>query len=151
MEERHVEILLEDIRGKFDLVLEGHDVLRHEIQRTREELNDKIDLNTVKIEALNDKIDSVDQRLGDKIDSVDQRLGDKIDSVDQQLSKKIDSVDQRLGDKIDSVDQQLGDKIDDNGVKTEALGAKIDAVATDLSDHRRDTELHNHYRVCEKP
>ncbi len=93
MEERHVEILLEDIRGKFDLVLEGHDVLRHEIQRTREELNEKIDFNTTMIKALNEKIDEVDERLG----------------------------------------------------------SKLDAVAADLSDHRRDTELHSHYRVCEKP
>jgi hypothetical protein len=79
MEERHVGILPEDIRGKFDLVLEGHDVPRHEIQRTREELNEKIDV-------------------------VDERLG-----------------------------------------------SKIDAVAADLSDYRRDTELHSHCRVCEKP
>jgi chromosome segregation ATPase len=118
MEERHVEILLEDIRGKFDLVLEGHDVLRHEIQRTRVELHEKIDLNTMKIEALNEKIDTVDQRLSEKIDTVDQRLSEKID---------------------------------DNGVKIETLGEKLDAVAADLSDHRRDTELHGKYRVCEKP
>ena len=38
MEKDHLEILLEDIRGKFDLVLEGHDVLRKEIRDTREEL-----------------------------------------------------------------------------------------------------------------
>jgi vacuolar-type H+-ATPase subunit I/STV1 len=93
MEERHVGILPEDIRGKFDLVLEGHDVPRHEIQRTREELNEKIDLNTTMIKALNEKIDEVDERLG----------------------------------------------------------SKIDAVAADLSDYRRDTELHSHCRVCEKP
>ncbi len=126
MEEKHLEILLEDISGKFDLVLEGHGVLRHEIQRTREELNEKIDLNTTMIKALNEKIDGVDQRLSAKIDSVDQRLCAKIDSVDQCLNAKIDAVDKRLGD-------------------------KLDGVAADLADHRQDTELHGHYRVCEKP
>lgn len=93
MEEKYVEIFLEDIRGKFDLVLEGHDVLRHEIQRTRDELNEKIDFNTTMIKALNNKIDSVEQ----------------------------------------------------------GLSTKLDAIATDLSDHRQDTELHGRYRVSEKP
>jgi hypothetical protein len=137
MEEKHLEILLEDISGKFDLVLEGHDVLRHEIQRTREELSEKIDLNTTMIKALNEKIDGVDQRLSAKIDLVDQRLCAKIDSVDQRLCAKIDSVDQRFNAKIDAVDKRLGDK--------------LDVFAADLADHRQDTELHGHYRVCEKP
>ena len=104
MEEKYVEIFLEDIRGKFDLVLEGHDVLRHEIQRTRDELNEKIDFNTTMIKVLNNKIDSVDQRLSEKIDSVEQ-----------------------------------------------GLSTKLDAIATDLSDHRQDTELHGRYQVSEKP
>ena len=41
MEEDHLEILLEDIRGKFDLVLEGHDVLRREVREFRDESNAK--------------------------------------------------------------------------------------------------------------
>ena len=32
MEKDNLEIQLEDIRGKFDLVLEGHDVLHKEIE-----------------------------------------------------------------------------------------------------------------------
>jgi len=42
MDKDHLEILLEDIRGKFDLVLEGNDTLRKEIRDTREELCEKI-------------------------------------------------------------------------------------------------------------
>ena len=38
MEKDNLEILLEDIRGKFALVLEGHEVLRKEIRDTREDL-----------------------------------------------------------------------------------------------------------------
>ena len=44
MEKDHLEILLEDIRGKFDLVLEGHDTLCKEIRDTSEELCEKISL-----------------------------------------------------------------------------------------------------------
>ncbi len=63
MEKDNLEILLEDIRGKFDLVLEGHDLLRKEIRDTREELCEKI-------EFLDFKIDAVGDELGRKIDAV---------------------------------------------------------------------------------
>jgi len=93
MKKDQLEILLEDIRGKFDLVLEGHDVLRMEIRDTREELCEKINLVDFKVGVLNQKIDDVENRLS----------------------------------------------------------RKIDAVATDLSAHRRDTEAHpSLYKVKEE-
>jgi hypothetical protein len=70
MEKDHLEILLEDIRGKFDLVLEGHDVLHKEIRDTREELCEKVNLVDFKVETLNQKIDGVRDELGEKIDAV---------------------------------------------------------------------------------
>ena len=70
MDKDHLEILLEDIRGKFDLVLEGHDVLHKEIRDTREELCEKISLVDFKVETLNQKIDGVRDTLGQKIDAV---------------------------------------------------------------------------------
>jgi outer membrane murein-binding lipoprotein Lpp len=66
----NLEIILEDIRGKFELVLEGHASLRQEIRNTREELSEKIDLVDFKVETLNRKIDDVDARLSGKIDAV---------------------------------------------------------------------------------
>jgi len=57
----------------------------------------------IDIRRLNDKMESVDQKLSTKIESADQKLSAKIDSVDQKLSAKIDSVDQKLSAKIDSV------------------------------------------------
>jgi hypothetical protein len=59
MEKDHLEILLEDIRGKFDLVLEGHDVLHKEIRDTREELCEKVNLVDFKVDVLDKKIDAV--------------------------------------------------------------------------------------------
>jgi len=44
MEKDNLEIVLENILGKFELVLEGHDALRKEIRDTREDLGEKIDL-----------------------------------------------------------------------------------------------------------
>lgn len=92
MEKDHLEILLEDIRGKFDLVLEGHDVLRKEIKESRDESNAKHEHTAFLIDTLNKKIDSVDTRLNDKIDSVEARLNNKIDTVETRLSGKIDAV-----------------------------------------------------------
>ena len=79
-------MLLEDIRGKFDLVLEGHDGLRKEIRDTREELCEKINLVDFKVETLNQKIDGVKDNLNQKIDGVENRLTQKIDAVAEDLS-----------------------------------------------------------------
>lgn len=117
MEKDHLEILLEDIRGKFDLVLEGHDLLHKEIKDTRKELCEKINLVDFKVGVVNDKIDAVEARLDKKIDTVEVNLSRKIDVVEARLDKKIDTVEANLG-------------------------RKIDAVAADLAAHRRDTEAH---------
>jgi homoserine dehydrogenase len=70
LEKDHLEILLEDIRSKFDLVLEGHDVLHKEIIDTREELCEKINLVDFKVETLNKKIDNVERSLTQEIKAV---------------------------------------------------------------------------------
>ncbi len=125
MDKDHLEILLEDIRGKFDLVLEGHDVLHKEIRDTREELCEKINSVDFKVETLNQKIDGVRDDLNQKIDGVRDTLGQKIDGVRDDLNQKIDGV-------------------------RDTLGQKIDAVAADLAAHRRDTEAHpSVYKVKE--
>jgi hypothetical protein len=86
MEKDNLEILLEDIRGKFDLVLEGHDVLHKEIRDTRKELCEKINLVDFKVGVLNQKIDGVHDKLDQKIDSVRDELGQKIDAVAVDLA-----------------------------------------------------------------
>ncbi len=91
MEKEHLEMILEDINGKFDLVLEGYAALDKKLDTRFDELNEKVENNSFKIGVLNQKIDAVD----------------------------------------------------------ESLTKKIDAVAVDLSAHRRDTELHRGYQVRE--
>jgi hypothetical protein len=70
MEKDNLEILLEDIRGKFDLVLEGHSSLHKCIEKAEQNLNDKISLVDFKVGVLNQKIDGVRNELGQKIDDV---------------------------------------------------------------------------------
>jgi len=143
MEKDHLEILLEDIRGKFDLVLEGHDTLHKEIRDTREELCEKINLVDFKVETLNQKVDGVRDDLTRKVDGVRDDLTRKIDGVRDDLNQKIDGVESRLSNEIRATNQ----KIDSVEVR---LSEKIDAVAADLSAHRADTESHRTgYRISE--
>jgi len=86
MEKDHQEVLLEEIREKFDLVLEGHGALHKEIRDTREELCEKINLVDFKVEVLNQKIDGVHDQLNQKIDGVEARLTQKIDAVASDLT-----------------------------------------------------------------
>ena len=74
-----IAIILEDIRGKFDLVLEGHEALKSYMDRPYEALDRKIDKNTFLIGALNDKIDNVRTELCGEIQEVRSELGGKID------------------------------------------------------------------------
>jgi hypothetical protein len=68
MEQSHLEILLEDIRSKFELVLEGHSVLNNKIDAFRAESNEKHDQTAFQIKILNNKIDAVREESNEKHD-----------------------------------------------------------------------------------
>jgi len=147
MEKNQLEILLEDIRGKFDLVLEGHDALRQEIRDARAESNEKHDLTAVQIMALSKKIDDETGKLSKKIDDETGRLSKKIDDETGKLYRKIDDETGKLYQKIDDETGRLSKKIDD---ETGKLSKKIDAISVDLAEHRADTEKHRAaYKVSE--
>ena len=59
MEKGNLEMILEDINGKFDLVLEGYAALDKKLDTRFDELNEKIENNSFKIDVLNNKIDGV--------------------------------------------------------------------------------------------
>jgi len=70
MEKENLEMILEDISGKFDLVLEGYAALDKKLDNRFDQLNEKIENNSFKIDVLNKKIDGVDEKLTRKIDGV---------------------------------------------------------------------------------
>lgn len=118
MQKEHLEILLEQMDSKFDLVLESYEVLRGEIAAHGRRTDERFDLVDFKIDTLNRKIDAVDEKLSKQIGAVDEKLSQRIDELDERLSKRIDEVEKNLS-------------------------AHIDAVAADLSAHRADTEAHH--------
>jgi primosomal protein N'' len=124
MERNYVEVLFEEMRGKFDLVLEGHAALHAKIDEYRRESNEKHDFTAFQVIALKDRIDTVEQTLSARIDTVEQTLSARIDAVEQSLTTRIDAVEQNLT-------------------------AHIEAVADNLAAHRADTEAHPRYLVRE--
>jgi hypothetical protein len=63
MEKGNLEMILEDINGKFDLLLEGHAGLREEIRELGRKTDERFDLVDFKIDVLNQKIDGVATEL----------------------------------------------------------------------------------------
>ena len=59
MEKEHLEIILEDMNSKFDLILEGHVGLRQAIDDLDKRTTERFDLVDFKFEVLNKKIDAV--------------------------------------------------------------------------------------------
>lgn len=137
MEKENLEILLEDIRGKFDLVLQGHDVLRKEIQDTRHELCEKIEFVDFKIEALNQKVDAVAVETSAHTVAIAD-LNHKVDAVAAETKGNTMAI------------RDLTAETRGNTVAIRDLSTKLDGVAADLSAHRADTEAHSFvYRVKE--
>ena len=70
MEKESLEMILGNMDSKFDLVLEGQESIRKEMHNIRDDLAEKIENNSFKIDVLNKKIDGVEDKLGKKIDGV---------------------------------------------------------------------------------
>lgn len=72
MKKEYFEIILEDVKGKFDLLAEGQSSLQREIGNVRMELKGDIDQVRSQLEFVYKKLDS------------------KIDLVEKNLTKRID-------------------------------------------------------------
>ena len=70
MKKDHFEVLLEEMKGQFTLVLEGHDAIRQEFNVKIDGLTEKVDVNSFEIKVLNKTIVDVEARLSKKIDAV---------------------------------------------------------------------------------
>lgn len=84
MEKDHLEILLEDMNGKLDLVLEGHQLLKRQIDGAREEAREANHRLEFKIDVVSHKVDKLDQKL-DKLEQKVDRLEVKVDGVVRDL------------------------------------------------------------------
>ena len=95
MEKEHFEVLLEDMQGKFELVLEGLDGLNKKIDDAQRRSDEKHDMTAFLIDRLNQKLDERTGALDQKIQTLDQKvqvLDRKLDERTEMLSQKIDNV-----------------------------------------------------------
>lgn len=86
MESFHLEVLLEEIRGKFDLVLEGHAALHAKIDAYRDESNVKHEFTAFQLKVLNGKIDGVAASLRAELQEFRSELNTKVDAVAVELA-----------------------------------------------------------------
>ncbi len=95
-EQSRLEITLEDMNGKFDLLLEGHTSLENMVTDHRAETRqDKQELLSL-IKTVHDSLDA-------KIDGVEQRLDAKIDGVRDELKEDIHAV----GEKVEGHEDRI--------------------------------------------
>ena len=59
MEREHLEILLEHIDKKFDIVVEGYSTLERKIDALAQKTDERFDLIDVKLDILIKKVDSI--------------------------------------------------------------------------------------------
>ncbi|MDI6736027.1 MAG: hypothetical protein QME42_07535 [bacterium] len=87
-EEKRFEILLEEIRGKFNILIEGQQVLKEYIDRKFEEHEEKEDerfrIIDSKLEGLIDRVVKIEQRL-DRIEQRLDRIEQRLDSVEKEI------------------------------------------------------------------
>lgn len=89
MKKDHLEVTLEDISSKFELVLEGHAALKSDIDAFREESNQKHDETAFLLKALNTKVDKHREESLQRDDAQEGRLNtltEKLDAVADSLN-----------------------------------------------------------------
>ncbi|WP_224981800.1 hypothetical protein [Geomonas agri] len=86
MKKDNLEVLLEDMNRKFDLVLEGHEVLRSEIRELSHKTDERFDLVEFKIETLGKRVDGLEKKV-DNLETKVDNLETKVDNLDVKVDK----------------------------------------------------------------
>lgn len=65
MDNKRIEILLEEIKGDVKLVLEGHGVIRNEMHQMEQRLSEKIDDTASAVKFIAQKVNIIEKKLDD--------------------------------------------------------------------------------------
>jgi len=91
-ERSHLEVILEDINGKFDLVLEGHVTLEHMIHEHRAETRqDKRELQAL-IQTSHDSLDAKINKVSADLKETRDDLSSKIEAVGVKVEGHEDRI-----------------------------------------------------------
>jgi hypothetical protein len=88
MDNHRLQIILESIDNKFQIVVEGHSSLVNQMAALEQKLTERADITDFKIDTVAADLKATEARLTEKIDGVAADLK----ATDERLSKKIDGV-----------------------------------------------------------
>jgi predicted nuclease with TOPRIM domain len=96
MEKEHFEIILEDINGKFQLVIEGHQMLAERMDRFESRIEDRMDRFESRIE---DRMGHFESRIEDRMGHFESRIQDRMGTIEidiQEIKESIGSINSNL-------------------------------------------------------
>jgi len=121
-EQRYLEVLMEEMNGKFSLVLEGHAALDEKMERFHKEAKEDhrlaMDLIKYSHDELKEDIQGVRTELKEDIQGVRTELKEEIQCVRTELKEDIQGVRTELKEDIQAVDRNLTTEI-------RAVGQKV--------------------------
>ncbi len=113
-EQKYFEILMEEMNGKFSLVLEGHAAIRKEFKEQIDVIKEEQVLFRSLLKGSHDD-------LKEEIQSMRVELKEEIQSVRVELKEEIRAVDRKLTSEIRAV----GRKVDGHEVRVQFLEKKV--------------------------
>jgi len=127
-EKQYFEVLMEEMNGKFSLVLEGHAAIRHEFKEQIDEIKEEQQLFKSLLKGSHDELKSeiqgVRTELKEEIQSVRTELKEEIQSVRTELKEEIQSVRTELKEEMAAGFKTLGDKVDGHEDRIQHLERK---------------------------
>ncbi len=85
MEKDHLQIILEDINSKFNVVIESYNALDRKIDNLEKRHDERFDLLDFKIETVNNHLSKKIDAVAADLKATDKKLSDRIDGVAADL------------------------------------------------------------------
>ena len=102
-----------------------------EVKELREEMREGFRAVNERIDSLDERIDETNRSLGERIDETNRSLGERIDETNRSLGERIDETNRSLGERIDETNRSLGERIDETN---RSLGERIDETNRSLGE-----------------
>ncbi|MBL4775705.1 MAG: hypothetical protein JKY87_06590 [Mariprofundus sp.] len=120
-EKQYFEVLMEEMNGKFSLVLEGHDAICKEFNGQLDGIKEQQTLFMLLLKGSHDE-------LKEEIQGVRTELKEEIQGVRTDLKEEIQGVQTELKEDIRDVRTELREMRDELSAKIEAVGGKVNGM-----------------------
>ena len=107
-----------------------------EVKELREEMREGFRAVNERIDSLDERVDETNRSLGERIDETNRSLGERIDETNRSLGERIDETNRSLGERIDETNRSLGERIDETN---RSLGERIDETNRSLGERIDET------------